>query len=292
MDNFKYLLNKESGKKCLILGGAPSIDDIQFEKFDGILISMGDMPERIKERRQIDYWVAANTIFPRPDKHYDLLNKFKGTTLIFSNSALNSTVSLNYQKINQHLKIPWFEYDQRHFNGLDCNKQIDNQINLDLEEPLNCCQYKKEITIQEYLRNLYNLDSHYSAGSTVALHSLALAIILGCKEIYLGGIELPKYEKDYTYYGSTSIFKLIYLFFLEFLKCERRIPLKNVLSVIFKLRTKSTFYPDLPELLKDFEYLSNLCNSNGIKLFNLSPKSSLKKIHNLKFLDPSVFNKP
>ena len=293
MDDFKYLLNKESNKKCLILGGAPSIKEIQFEKFDGILISMGPIPERIRERRQIDYFVAANTQFPRPDKHYDLLNKFKGTTLVFSNSALNSTVSLDYKKINQHLKIPWFEYDQRHFNGLDCNEQIDYTVNpgLDLKEPLNCCKYKKKITIQEYLRDIYNLESHYSQGSTVALHSLALAIILGCKEIYLSGIDLPVYEKDYTYYKSDSISKLLYIFFKEILKGDRTIPLKNVLSVMFKLKKKSVFYPDLPGILKDFEYLSNLCNSNGIKLFNLSSKASLNKIHNLKFLDPSVFNK-
>jgi len=293
MDDFKYLLNKESNKKCLILGGAPSIDAIQFEKFDGILISMGDIPERIKERRQIDYWVAANSIFPRPDKHYDLLNKFEGTKFIFSNSVLNSSASLDYHKINQHLKISWFEYDQRHFNALDCDKQTDYQINpgLNLKEPLNCCQYKKEITIQEYLRDIYNLESHYSSGSTVAIHSLALAIILGCKEIYLAGIELPVYEKDYTHYRSNSIFRLLYIFIKEILKGDRTIPLKNILSVIFKTNTKSSFYSDLPAILKDFEYLSNLCESNGIKLFNLSSKSSLNKIHNLKLLDPSIFNK-
>ena len=293
MDDFKYLLNKESNKKCLILGGAPSIEEIQFEKFDGILISMGDIPERIREIRQIDYWVAANSIFPRPDKHYDLLNKFKGTKFIFSNSALNSMISLDYQKINQYLKIPWFEYDQRHFNGLDCNDQTDYQINpgLALKEPLNCCKYKKNITIQEYLRDLYNLDSHYSSGSTVAIHSLALAIILGCKEIYLSGIDLPEYEKDYTHYRSNSIFRLLYIFFKEILKGDRTIPLKNILSVIFKTNTKSSFYFDLPTIIKVFEYLTNLCESNGIKLFNLSSKSSLNKIHNLKLLNPSDFNK-
>tara|TARA_A100001015_G_scaffold42427_1_gene46585 strand:- start:17368 stop:18252 length:885 start_codon:yes stop_codon:yes gene_type:complete len=293
MDDFKYLLNKESNKKCLILGGAPSIEEIQFEKFDGILISMGDIPERIREIRQIDYWVAANSIFPRPDKHYDLLNKFKGTKFIFSNSALNSTISLDYQKISQYLKIPWFEYDQRHFNGLDCNDQTDYQVNpgLALKEPLNCCKYKKNITIQEYLRDLYNLDSHYSSGSTVAIHSLAIAIILGCKEIYLSGIDLPEYEKDYTHYRSNSIFRLLFIFFKEILKGDRTIPLKNILSVIFKTNTKSSFYFDLPTIIKDFEYLTNLCESNGIRLFNLSSKSSLNKIHNLKLLNPSDFNK-
>lgn len=291
MDDFKYLLNKESNKNCLILGGAPSIDDLQIEKFDGILISMGDIPERIRERRQIDYWVAANTQFPRPDKHYDLLNKFKGTTFVFSNSVANSTVSIDYQKINRNLRIPWFEFDQRHFNGLGCDQQIDNHFNLDLEEPLNCCQYKKEITIQEYLKDTYNLDSHYSSGATVALHALALAIILGCKKIYLGGIELPKYEKDYTYYGSNSTLKLLNIFLKEILKGDRTIPLRNVLSVVFKLRKKSVFYPSLPSILMDFQYLCNLCNSNEIELFNLSPKSSLNKIRNLKYLDPAAFNK-
>lgn len=291
MDNFNFLLNKESGKNCLIIGGAPSINDIQFEKFNGILISMGDIPERIKEKRQVDYWISANTIFPRPDKHFDRLNQFKGTTLVFSDSVLNSTVPIDYEIIKNNLKIPWFEFDQRHFNGLGCDQQIDNHFNLDLEEPLNCCQYKKEITIQEYLKDTYNLDSHYSSGATVAIHALALAIILGCKKIYLGGIELPKYEKDYNYYGNNSVFKLSYDFLLEIISGERNIYLKKYLAIIFKLKTKSAFYPDLPIILKDFEYLSNLCNSNGIELFNLSPKSSLNKIHNLKYLDPAAFNK-
>ena len=125
-------------------------------------------------------------------------------------------------------------------------------------ENLNLAKLNKDISsdIVPDIRNTYNLDSHYSSGATVAIHSLSLAIILGCKEIYLGGIELPKYEKDYTYYGSNSILRLLYIFFKEILKGDRTIPLKNVLSVMFKLRTKSVFYPSLPSILKDFEYLS------------------------------------
>ena len=142
-----------------------------------------------------------------------------------------------------------------------------------------------------FLQQQFNLKSHYSTGSTVAIHSLAIAIILGCKKIYLAGIELPKYEKNYSYYGDTSVFKLSYDFLLGIIKGERNIYLKKYLAIIFKLKTKSAFYPDLPIILKDFEYLSNLCNSNGIELFNLSPKSSLNKIHNLKYLDPAAFNK-
>ena len=288
MDDFNYLLNKEKNKKCLIIGGAPSFKSLKFENFDGVVISMGDVPIRIKDRCNVDYWVNANSLFPRPDIHYDIINKFKGTTLIFSNSVLNSATSIDYKKINQHLKIPWFEYDQRHFNGLDCNNQIYNRP--DLDKPLNCCQHKKDITIQEYLQNIYNRDSHYSPASTVAIHALAVAIILGCKEIYLGGIDLPMYEKDYTHYGSNSRLKLIYDFFLEILKGERTIPLKKTLSILFQTNQRSYFYPDIPSILNDFEYLNNLCISNEIKLFNLSSESTLNKIYNLKYLDPKDFN--
>ena len=288
MDDFNYLLNREKNKKCLILGGGPSIDALNLESFDGVVISMGDVPIRIKERRKVDYWVNANSLFPRPDKHYEILNEFEETFLIFSSSVLNSNETLNYNKLKQKLKIKWFDYDQRHFNGLNCNKQSDYRF--DLEQPQNCCNHKKAITIQEYLKNIYNSDSHYSTGSTVAIHSLAFAIIMGCKEIYLSGIDLPLLEKNYTYYGSTK-FKLVFDFLNELIKRERTIPLRKVLNVLFNLNQKSVFYEDIPVILNDFEYLNNLCANNDIRLFNLSSESTLNKIHNFKFFDPVAFNK-
>ena len=287
MDDFKYLFNKEHNKKCLILGGSPSIEDIQFEKFDGIIISMGNIAIRIKDRREVNYWVNANSLFPRPDKHYDILNEFKNTVLIFSSSVLNSAETLDYNQIKKKLKIKWFDYDQRHFNGLNCNEQSDYRFNLN--KSLNCCFYKKGITIQEYLKNIYKTDSHYSTGSTVAIHSIAIAMILGCKEIYISGVDLPIYEKNYRHYGSSK-FKLLYNFLNEILKGERTIPLRRVLSILFKTNQKSVFYEDIPKILNDFEYLNNLCISNKIKLYNLSSGSTLNKIHNLKFLDPKDFN--
>lgn len=287
MDDFNKLLNREENKKCLILGGAPSIKNLNFENFDGVLISMGDVPIRIKERRVVDYWVNANTLFPRPDQHYDILNEFKNTFLIFSSSILNSSETLDYNKLKQKLKIKWFDYDQRHFNGLNCNKQSDYRF--DIEHPLNCCHYKKEITIQEYLKKTYRTNSHYSTGSTVAIHSLAIAIILGCKEIYLSGVDLPLYEKNYTYYGNSKV-KLIYDFLNELVKGKRTLQFRKVLNVLFSLNQKSFFYKDIPNILNDFEYLNNLCISNEINLYNLSSESTLNKIYNLKFLDPKEFN--
>ena len=269
-NDFRHLLNKEHGKKCLILGGAPSINDIDIENFDGVLISMGDIPIRIKKKRHVDYWMVANSIFPLPDKHYEILNEYDQTTFIFASSVSNSYLSTDYQKVDQHLKISWFEYDQRHFNGLDCNKQIDGRF--DLDKPLNCCQHKKGITIQEYLQNIYKLDSHYSTASTAAIHSLALAIILGCNEIYIAGVELPIYFKENTHYGTETTIKLIKHYFLEILRGYRTYSLNHLLSSIFKSNKKSIFYSNLPDILQDFEYLNSLCNSNGIKLVHPTPK--------------------
>ena len=288
-NDFRHLLNNELGKKCLILGGSPSIKNIEFENFDGIIISMGNIPVRIKEKRHVDYWMVANSLFPLPDKHYKILNEFIDTTLVFASSVSNSIVSTDYNKIKKNLKISWFEYDQRHFNGLDCNKQIDYRF--DLDKPLNCCQHKKPITIQEYLQEIYKRNSHYSTASTVAIHSLSMAIILGCKEIYIAGVDLPIYKKDYVYYGAETKIQIIKAFFIEIFRGVRTIPLSAVLSSIFKTNKKSVFYKDLPVILNDFDYLNNLCINNDIKLFNLSPLSILNKIYNFKFLDPKAFNR-
>ncbi len=60
--------------------------------------------------------------------------------------------------------------------------------------------------------------------------------------------------------------------------------------MIFNIKIKSTFYQDIPEILKDFEYLNNLCRRNDISLFNLSETSNLKKISNFKYLNPDQIN--
>ena len=132
------------------------------------------------------------------------------------------------------------------------------------------------------------MDSHYSTGSTVAIHALALAIILGCKTIYISGVDIPIQAKSYTYANQKSV--------LEALKNERGkyIPSKffvlKFFSSLFNLKSKSVFYNDIPEILNDFQYLNNLCNKSKIKLFNLSKYSTLNKIPNFKYLNPKEIN--
>ena len=281
--SFDYFFDRDKGKKCLILGGAPSIMEIDYENFNGIIISMGDIPLRLQRDCQIDYWVNANSIFPIPDVDYEKINKIKNTTLLIAHSV---TRKLNYSVIREQLNVPWFEYDQRHFGGRTCDNQIDSRIHL--TEKQDCCAQIGNVTIQEFLQRKYKATGHYSSGATVAIHALSLAIILGCKKIYVGGVEIPIYAKDYNYFGLPSITGI--------LKSEdgawviNRHTIKIFFSVLFNLKIKSEFYPDVSEILTDFEYLNNICLDNNIELFNVSAKSNLNKIACFKYINPDKIN--
>jgi len=277
--DFDYFYNKDKGKECLILGGAPSICNIDYKNFDGVIISMGDIPIRLQGECDIDYWINANSEFPIPDTDYKIINKFKNTTLLFAHSVLRK---LDYDTIKDELKITWFEYDQRHFGGRPCNKQIDYRF--DLDEKLECCDHIGGVTIQEFLQEKYNTVGHYSTASTVAIHALSLAVILGCKTIYIGGVEIPLYQKNYNYYGENSIVNTLK-------NSGIKTTIRSIFATMFDLKNKSIFYPDVPEILRDFEYLNNLCERNNINLYNLSKTSSLKKISNFKYLNPAQMSK-
>jgi len=277
--NFDFFYNKEKNKKCLILGGAPSIKDIDFENFDGIIISMGDITP-IKEKRNVDYWVSANLQFPLPHVHYKTINELKNTTFLFAHSALGVDYGSIKNKVADKLKISWFAYDQRHFGGRACNDQIDHRFNY--KEKTACCNYIDSETIQEFLQEKYNTIGHYSTSSTVAIHALALAIILGCKTIYIGGVDIPIYAKDYVHYGSSPIVSVL----KKIKNFGIKPSLKKIIDLALGLESKSVFYPDIPQILQDFDYLNNVCENNNINLYNLSKESSLNKISGFTYLNP------
>ena len=283
IENLDYFYNKEKGRKCLIIGGAPSIQNIDYVNFDGIIISMGDVPIRLQDKCNVDYWINASSVFPRPDIDYKAINKVKNTTLLFAHSAAKK---LDYRVIKRKLRVDWFDYDQRHFGGRPCNDQIDYRFNC--KEKQECCNHIGDITIQEFLQEKYNTNAHYSTASTVAIHALSLAIILGCKTIYIGGVEIPINQKDYNHYGNNSLVNI-----LRGTGGKRginRYTIRQFFTVAFNLKIRSVFYPDIPEILRDFEYLNNLCKSNNIDLYNLSKTSSLRKIPNFKYFNPDQIN--
>lgn len=282
--DFEYFYQRHADKKCLILGGAPSIKEIDYKNFDGIIISMGDIPIRLKNECNVDYWINANSVFPIPDKDFKVINEVKHNVFLFAHSVVKAQ---NYSVIEKELKSNWFEYDQRHFNGQPCNKQIDSRFYLNDE--LICCNHIGKITIQEFLQRKFKVTSHYSTADTVAIHALSLAIILGCKEIYIGGVDIPKYDKDHTYFTTKTP--------MDVLKDEKgewnisKYAINRFFIALFNKEIKSAFYSDIPEILRDFEYLNNLCKQYNIALYNVSKSSNLRMIQDFKYVRPDKINK-
>ena len=280
--SYEWFDGREKGRPCLVVGAAPTAADFPYTGFKGVFLTCGDTPQRLSRLFTPHYWVNANSWFPVPEDHLDIINGLKDTVFIFSDSATYSKRPLNIEFLRSGLKIKWFAYDQRHFKGLPCK-----------DKNLKCCEllriYPGRVTLQEFIQKKYGRAAHYSSASTVAIHTLAFAILLGCSPIYLQGIELPRYAKDYSYKFNTS------LDLVSFLSKTGNLLLrpKDWFSALRRRyailcgRQVSAFFEDLPEILVDFQYLIDLANDNGIEVYNLSKTSTLNEIKGLRFKNPS-----
>lgn len=271
---FDFFVNREKGKPCLVAGNAPTIRNFPFEDFKGVYILCGSAPQTLEKAIPFYYWVNANSVFPIPKKHKNEINAIGDSIFIFADSVAYSGENIyDHNFLEKNLNVRWFAYDQRHFNHKKCQPLLD------------CCKlvdlYPRRITLQEFIQQHFGMDSHYSSGSTVAIHSLAFAILMGCSPIYLQGIELPLYAKDYYHSNKLSIYNLREFYNSRMAHLREWINGKPVLS---------PFSTDIPQILADFEYLVNLCHKIGIEIYNLSPTSTVNQIKDLPYLDHRQIN--
>ena len=93
------------------------------------------------------------------------------------------------QFVDDHLKVEFIGYDQRHWNSEICGWGPGP------EGRAMCCAgiIPGRLCIQEELKKVTGVSYHYGAGDTVGVHMLALAVITGLNPIYVTGIDL-----DYT----------------------------------------------------------------------------------------------
>ena len=117
--------------------------------------------------------------------HLEIINSFKTTTFLFSETELYGLLwqkSDDYLKSN--LKVNWVMFDERHFLGKKCN-------------PIKkCCHLirsrNNSFTIQELVSKVYKFDEVAKQGGTVFEYALCLALILGCNPIYIyTRVDLP-----------------------------------------------------------------------------------------------------
>jgi len=179
---FSDVIDKHKGRPCLVMAHGPSLnehlgrlDDYKNNNF--VLI---DCNEWDSFHSQIpDYIVYANTIETML-RNSSKLNRWN-TTVVYADS-----VDLTPRDwVEGHIICNYLPYDQRHFNQKKCGTG-------------RCCdRIQDRLTIQEEVQKYTGYSDHYSSGDTVALHMIALGVLLGCNPVYVAGLDLD-YKKGYA----------------------------------------------------------------------------------------------
>jgi hypothetical protein len=268
--NFEFFINREKNKPCLVVGNAPTIINFPYREFKGIYILVSSAAQALRKIVSPDYWISANHSFPVPQRHLRIINSFKDYVFIFSDTAAYFTRNVyDYDFLKKNIKVPWFTFDDRHFNHKKCN-------------PLrNCCKladlYPDRITLQEFIESHFGVKDIYQGSTTAVIFCIMFAILMGCSPIYLQGVELPLYLKDYNYYKPFQNLSKT----RQSLRVMRTCIKDKLLGTI----TYSPFYDSIGRTLGSFERLVNLCHKVGIEIYNLSSTSTLNQIKCLPYLD-------
>lgn len=232
--NFEKIKNSHSGETAFVCGLGPSlsnnIDYIKNNRNEIVFISCNDID--VVTNLSPDYWVWANSLTTA----IHTLERFKknpNSTIVHADSVdptPNWWIDGNFKDVN------YIGYDQRHFNNSKCKNC-----------PNGCSNFiEGRLTIQEELQKYTNYKEKYSSGDTVAVHMLALSILMGCKKIFITGVDLD-YKKGY--YNSY------------------RPPIMA-----------TEFDPYLKNILNDFEIINESAKNIGVEIINLSNYSHLTSI--------------
>lgn len=180
--SFDDIKDKEKGKIGIICGLGGSLRQYHNEfaelsrtkKEEICFISCNEW--NLKTKIDIDYWVIASSI-QTIETNVDEFNELN-KTLIYAYSADGTDPEF----VKNNLNINYLPYDERHVKGQECNPKI------------SCCNriIPNTKTIQEYLGDYLNITSELydNTCGTVAIHMLAVAIILGCNPIYISGVDM------------------------------------------------------------------------------------------------------
>jgi hypothetical protein len=219
------LIDVHIGKTAYACAMGPSfkkyLNTVEENKNNNVVVTCSDF--HTMTNLKPNYWVFANSM-------KDIINSLPDTTLVYADSVDPT----HRDWVLSNLKYPFVGYDQRHFNGKKCNECPNGCSNL----------IPNRKTIQEVLQDYTGYNKRYGTGETVALHVLALSIIMGCKDIYLFGVDLD-YSLGY---------------------------------VDDKTQNYDSFNPYLSFILDDFDIIVNSAKKIGVNVYNMSETSPLKNI--------------
>lgn len=249
----KDVIDRHLGKTAFIVGNGPSArssiesliekrrtrleeEEIVFccNDIDALLKNSGFSLQELRP----DYWVLANPAMT-VENSYNRINEMKsyGGCLLNGDSVLYSSSSDLIDISEDLLEVEFLGYDQRHFDGKACPVIAPCCI-----KNMNKIMTGRK-TIQETLQDYTDHTSHYGGGSTVAVHMLAFSIIMGCRKIYLTGVDLD-YSLGYFDKETSN-------------------------------HDRFDIWPDIPT---DFLTIRDSANRIGVEIINLSQVSILRNI--------------
>lgn len=289
------IINKYSKKNqsCVIVGSGHTMNEFDYENFDGKIIFCGSAILRLSNIRP-DYLISCNNHFPviNIKSHLDYLNKYPDMTWIFSDTGCYHDIWDYDEELFKKLKLKYTTFDDRHFFGKKCVPEK------------KCCKLLSKTSLQIFEDHFKtNFQSKNRKGVSIADHALIFAILMGFSKIYIQGIDLPtsNYQGKRIgkkYYGFENkeaddfIDKEVMQicrkkFFLYYLKTLQFLPyLKSFLlrlKILFK-KDYSYFSDNIDVSLDIISWISDIAKSNNQEIFNLSEKSNLRKVKSIKFI--------
>ena len=194
---FNNIINRELNKNAIVMGTGASLTkhlECIYKNIvpnnNWITIGCNDIDKYTNINPT--YWMFANS---------------EATIAAFCNRLNNSKSTIVYadsvdltprDAVDKILTVDYLPYDQRHFSGNKCSPES------------SCCKHiiDGRLTIQEELQKYTGHNCYYTKAGTVAVHMLALAVLLGCKNIYITGVDLD-YTKGYVNNQDQKIAKTL-----------------------------------------------------------------------------------
>ncbi len=218
----KDIIDKHKGSNAIVVGHGPSLDHhrnkLQEYKDNGYLLF--DCNEWYVFHKVIpSYWITANSEY----NIFDFYTSINDTKIPYFYA---DTVDLTPRDtVDNLLNFDYLPYDQRHYNNKPC-EATEEELRI-YPNRLKCCEHmiKDRITIQEELQKYTKHTTYYNICDTVILQSIAFPILMGCKNIYLVGVDLD-YRNGYAKTTSEILVPQVN----HNLWAERTVPMLGVIN--------------------------------------------------------------
>lgn len=289
VSDFRKFVELNQSDSCVVIGAAPSLGTVSNHQ-NSTGFWLGDAHRRTSVRTKKQIYVRANSEYPCLDNELHIQElQSRDFTFVIAETVMESDVPV-YDLLEISDLKPAYVFDQRHFGGKPCQPEQ------------NCCKVlkrkqaefsPKNTTIQEHLATVLGVSHHYSTGDTVALHAFALGLLIGAREIFLTGIDIPFFQKDYIYPSESKEFQRNFTQKIQEIISNIKKYRPNVAAIFkrigfiakrkFNLNNKeiSIFAEDFPSLFSDFQYLVDLGLRKGVKIYYCSVQSNLRKINGI-----------